>query len=215
MPAPCPVPFDPWSPVGYQVVQVSEEKTLPAEGGGPKKVKGRTARSPLGYRVNVVADEEIPVPPRPKLQWSLRRQPPKTRPALIWAPIAAGGFFFLLPVLAIAFSIANQAQQPPPRHFVQAPQFDPAPAPPPAQVVIPEELFKPPPANLQQNANALVPQPIAKDRPAPKDGEGCETFGTSMEFVRNPQVAAKMATEDGKLTFLLHVSGNFEDSRFT
>ena len=215
MPVPCPVPFDPWSPVGYQVVQVSEEKKLP-DAGGPPKVKGRTARSPLGYRVNVVADEQIPLPPRPKLQWSLRRQPPKTKPALIWAPIAAGSFFFLLPVLAIAFSMANQAQPPPPQHFVQAPPA-PMPPPPPPEVVIPENLFKAPPAKVPANEPGEIPQPAAKDqaRALPKDGEGCETFGTSVEFVRNPQVAFKTAKEDGKLTFLLHVSGNFEDARFT
>jgi hypothetical protein len=215
MAVPCPVPFDPWSPVGYQVVQVAEEKK-PPDAGGPPKAKSRSARSPLGYRVNVVADEEIAPAPRPKLQWSLRRNPPRTKPALIWAPIIAGSFFFLLPVLAIAFAMVNQAQEPPPR-FVQAPHFEPAPPPPPPEVVIPEDLFKAPPAKAPVNQPAEIPQPAAKDqaRNQPKDGEGCQTFGTTVEFVRNPQVAGKLAKEDGKLTFLLHVSGNFEDARFT
>jgi hypothetical protein len=216
MAVPCPVPLtDPWSPVGYQVIQVSEEKKLP-EQGVPPKVKRKVARSPLGYRVNLVADEDIPLPPRPKLQWSLRKKPPRIRPAVIWAPIVAGSFFILLPAVAIAFAMINQAQPPPPR-VAEAPRFEPARQPPRAEVVIPEELFKAPPAKPPAEAPVEILQPAAKD-PAqvnPKAGEGCETFGTRVEFARNPQVAAKLARQDGKLTFLLHVSGNFEDSRFT
>jgi hypothetical protein len=217
MEVPCPVPLsEAWSPVGYQVVQVSEEKKLPVDG-GPPKVKGRAARSPLGYRVNVVADEDIPLPPRPKLQWSLKRNPPRTKPALIWAPIVAGGFFFLLPVIAIAVAMGNQSQPHPP--FAQGPVFNPQPmpAPQPPEVVIPEALFKAP-ANPPAEERPEAPQPAPKKDQAEviaKEGNACETFGTQVEFVRNPQVAARMAREESKLTFLLHVSGNFEDSRFT
>ena len=39
--------------------------------------------------------------------------------------------------------------------------------------------------------------------------------GTSVHFVKNPQVAADKAKEEEKLVFVLHVSGNFEDPRFT
>jgi hypothetical protein len=42
-----------------------------------------------------------------------------------------------------------------------------------------------------------------------------ETFGTAVEFVPNPALAARVAEAEGKLTFLLHVSGNFEEARFT
>jgi hypothetical protein len=45
--------------------------------------------------------------------------------------------------------------------------------------------------------------------------DGRETFGTAVAFARNPQQAAKDAGRVDKLTFLLHVSGNFEDDRFT
>jgi hypothetical protein len=164
----------------------------------------------------VVADEDIPLPPRAKLQWSLSRKPPKTKPVLIWGPIVAGGFFFLLPVIAIAFGLATRAQEPP-RHFVQAPQFEPPPMPQPPEVVIPDELFKAVPEKPPAEDRADILQPAQKDQAAAnlKDGAACETFGTQVEFVRNPQVASKMAREEGKLTFLLHVSGNFEDSRFT
>jgi hypothetical protein len=34
-------------------------------------------------------------------------------------------------------------------------------------------------------------------------------------FARNPREAARLAAAEQKLTFLLHVSGNFEEARFT
>jgi hypothetical protein len=42
-----------------------------------------------------------------------------------------------------------------------------------------------------------------------------ETYGTSVTFLNNPSEAARQARASGKLLFLLHVSGNFEESRFT
>jgi hypothetical protein len=42
-----------------------------------------------------------------------------------------------------------------------------------------------------------------------------ENFGTTVEFARNPLEAARSAAAERKLTFVLHVSGNFEDARFT
>jgi hypothetical protein len=54
-------------------------------------------------------------------------------------------------------------------------------------------------------------QPIA-----PKKGEAtCGSHGTSVEFYDTPSEAAKVAKKEQKLVFVLHVSGNFEDPRFT
>ena len=39
--------------------------------------------------------------------------------------------------------------------------------------------------------------------------------GTAINFVATPSEAADKAHKDMKLTFLLHISGNFEDSDFT
>ena len=44
---------------------------------------------------------------------------------------------------------------------------------------------------------------------------GCGSHGTSVEFVDTPREAAKIAKKEQKLVFVLHVSGNFEDPRFT
>jgi hypothetical protein len=43
----------------------------------------------------------------------------------------------------------------------------------------------------------------------------CGSFGTKVEFVDTPSEAAKIAKKQEKLVFVLHVSGNFEDPRFT
>ncbi len=40
-------------------------------------------------------------------------------------------------------------------------------------------------------------------------------FGTMLEFLDTPKDAAAKAKKDEKLVFILHVSGNFEDPRFT
>jgi hypothetical protein len=48
-----------------------------------------------------------------------------------------------------------------------------------------------------------------------KEAETCGSFGTSVEFVETPKEAAVEARKAEKLVFVLHVSGNFEDPRFT
>lgn len=44
-------------------------------------------------------------------------------------------------------------------------------------------------------------------------GEG--SCGTSVEFMDSPKEAALEAKKQEKLVFVLHVSGHFEDPRFT
>jgi len=40
-------------------------------------------------------------------------------------------------------------------------------------------------------------------------------FGTCVAFVSSPEAAFRKAGKDDKLVFVLHISGNFEDSGFT
>jgi hypothetical protein len=47
--------------------------------------------------------------------------------------------------------------------------------------------------------------------PAPR----LESFGTRVDFVPSPQDACRQAAGSGKLAFILHVSGYFEDPEFT
>lgn len=53
---------------------------------------------------------------------------------------------------------------------------------------------------------------VAADKDKP--GETCG-FGTTIHFVDTPKEAAAQAKKEEKLVFILHVSGNFEDPRFT
>ena len=43
----------------------------------------------------------------------------------------------------------------------------------------------------------------------------CGSHGTTIEFLDTPQEASRQAKKEGKLVFVLHVSGNFENPRFT
>jgi hypothetical protein len=58
-------------------------------------------------------------------------------------------------------------------------------------------------------AATIVAFGLAADK---KEG-GC--FGTTIDFVDTPKEAAALAKKQEKLVFVLHVSGNFEDPRFT
>jgi len=63
---------------------------------------------------------------------------------------------------------------------------------------------------------ALAGKPAAPDSPfAEGTPTRCGSYGTTVEFVDSPAEAAKLAKKEGKLVFVLHVSGNFEDPRFT
>jgi hypothetical protein len=63
----------------------------------------------------------------------------------------------------------------------------------------------------QAHLPAREPVP-ALVKPADDDG-GCH--GTAIDFFDTPKEAAAQAKKDGKLVMVLHVSGNFEDPRFT
>jgi hypothetical protein len=52
-------------------------------------------------------------------------------------------------------------------------------------------------------------------KPAGKDQSEGGCHGTSIDFVGTPSEAAREAKKQEKLVFVLHVSGNFEDPRFT
>ena len=58
----------------------------------------------------------------------------------------------------------------------------------------------------------LVPASVwAADKAAPT----CSAHGTKIDFFDTPSQAATQAVKDEKLVLVLHVSGHFEDPRFT
>jgi hypothetical protein len=69
--------------------------------------------------------------------------------------------------------------------------------------------------SIYQNSvpSTKLARPICETNvcPAPR----LENFGTRVDFVPSPQNACRQAAGAGKLAFILHVSGHFEDPDFT
>jgi hypothetical protein len=246
MHVPCPIPLaEPWSPVGYEVVQLSEE-TVPvgAEPASPGEsvslAPGRDPAallpsSPVGYRVSLVATEQLP--PRPDhlglgdapVSWRPRRRVPsiqRARPDLagsrlgLWMPLAAGAVMLAVPLLVCAVTVGSR----PAARGQRAAGAGAAVALVPAAIQVPAD--DPPEAQRQALLVPLAARPdnaepcgqgaAANDadadplRPAPR-----QTFQTAVEFARNPREAARIAGDEQKLTLILHVAGDFDDPGFT
>jgi hypothetical protein len=56
---------------------------------------------------------------------------------------------------------------------------------------------------------------LALTSPRATAQEVCGDYGTSVTFAQSPIEAARQALQQEKLVFVLHVSGNFEESQFT
>jgi hypothetical protein len=56
--------------------------------------------------------------------------------------------------------------------------------------------------------------PTSADQPASPQPVG-ETYGTQVLFLNKQEAASELAKRDHKLLFVMHISGNFEDSCFT
>jgi hypothetical protein len=231
---PCPVPLErPWSPAGYQVVEVANEwgpAPRPADDTEP----ARQPSSPLGYRVTVVPPAESPrhaPAPRTAARRSrvVKTHGPrrhKGQPFVLWGALAAGGLLVVIFMCALITGYVSEVGDNTPQPIVitmrdrVAPQLvrppvnvdDMAPLPPPRWAP-PQAGAMGPMAPMQPMRPAGAKDDCAVCRPeAPARGE---TFGTTVSFARNPAEAFRGAEEEHKLTFVLHVSGNFEEARFT
>jgi hypothetical protein len=78
-----------------------------------------------------------------------------------------------------------------------------------ALVILGDAALKP--ASPPASPKARGPAPPGAESPA----VARQLHGTSVAFVSTPAEAARLAGRDGKLVFLLHVSGHFEDPAFT
>ena len=61
----------------------------------------------------------------------------------------------------------------------------------------------------------LAPHLVACCDKPPVPQPGCGGYGTSVDFEESPKAAADKAKKEEKLVFILHVSGEFEDSGLT
>jgi hypothetical protein len=64
------------------------------------------------------------------------------------------------------------------------------------------------------SAPGLTASPVKPVTQEKSEG-ACGSHGTRVDFLDTPREAAKIAKKEQKLVFVLHVSGNFEDPRFT
>jgi hypothetical protein len=116
------------------------------------------------------------------------------------------------PPVALALDVAL----PPPSEDATPP---PAADPPSATALVPDApTGSAPETPVESPAVPAAPTTVAETPPAPPPPaapRACETFGTSVEFVASPAEAYRWAKQNDKLVFLLHVSGNFEESGFT
>ncbi len=68
-------------------------------------------------------------------------------------------------------------------------------------------------ATVSSLAHLQAPQAMPAVAAAPK--RATENYGTSVEFWGDPAEASRFAERERKLLFLLHLSGNFEEAKFT
>ena len=96
---------------------------------------------------------------------------------------------------------------------------------------LPELPANPPPALELTTEDRTIPPVIVRSPPDTTIATTCaladvepdracsrparESYGTAIEFLSQPTEAARQALHENKLLYLLHVSGNFEDAKFT
>jgi hypothetical protein len=68
-------------------------------------------------------------------------------------------------------------------------------------------------AELAAEAGGLESAP--RQRACASSPRSSQRYGTSVDFAASPVEAARHALQEGKLVFVLHLSGHFEDPRFT
>jgi hypothetical protein len=176
----------------------------------------------MGYRVTQVGEEHVPPVVRKAPPWarSLQQPPQRGTPLIaLWGPIAAVAVLLVIFVFAsISASVRTQeAFVAGGGKFAHHPAMPEVQIPEVPQVVLPQVAAAP-----RGPEELAVPvawnAPVAKDAVCPDNAckpADRETFGTKVAFVRNPIEATRLAGEERKLAFVLHVSGNFEEARFT
>jgi hypothetical protein len=197
---------DPWSPAGYDVVELPDE-AAPADPGSDSSDAPTVPRSPVGYRVVELSPPPNPQSPECPPEVDLvveevlfaadcdaevgaerdtkparpvkRRRPRQRRRRLIWAVLAVCAY--CMAALALVLVLVRLPAQ--------------------ARSVGTAEVRP-----QQDKPLAAAEADWKPDR---------LTFGTNIQFVRNPSEAGRIADKQHKLTCLLHVSGNFEDAGFT
>lgn len=85
----------------------------------------------------------------------------------------------------------------------------------PSLDVVPPSLPPPPQPKPHKSSDAVNASPVRLPPPAEPKRPAGETYGTQVLFLSNQEAAAESARHEHKLMFVMHISGNFEDSCFT
>jgi hypothetical protein len=83
---------------------------------------------------------------------------------------------------------------------------------------MPLAIERPEPSQYPEAIHPAVVLAAESAPAAPAKGQPestCATSTVSVEFAKDPTEAATLAKQEHKLMFVLHVSGNFEESKFT
>jgi hypothetical protein len=131
--------------------------------------------------------------------WALTHRSPQIQAAL--PPLAPEVTNSVADKVAEVTHLTVKAPEPAPASGEPV-SFKKAPASPPLQVA--EEVTVPRETELP--ASELLPG---------EEAANLRTYGTQVAFVSSPAEAARKALKERKLLFVLHLSGNFEDRKFT
>jgi hypothetical protein len=104
---------------------------------------------------------------------------------------------------------ADAAQPPKPEQKVEEKK---AAAAPPATAF---PVSRPPAAPPPDDQLVKAPELPSSELTANEEMIEPRNYGTKLDLVDNPQAAARLALKQKKLLFVLHLSGNFEDDKFT
>jgi hypothetical protein len=156
---------------------------------------------------------------------------PKTPPVNISAIVAAAAVSFAVVVGILAWIATHPSKPPRQAEPVLTLAVLPSPpavvAPPPPPLATISAVHRPNRADVLVNhlprdeeAPPLLPPPASEPRcakppPVAEAPPGGETYGTQVLFLNNPAIAEETAQREKKLLFVMHISGNFEDSCFT
>src|SRR5262249_10107736 len=145
---------------------------------------------------------------------------PHRRPAAFAVPTVE-----VNPALLAAASAPVEAPPAPQQQVAaESVRVEAPPAPEQQATVLPtteQHVTAPPVAEQQASAPPSSPPEIADSSvlklAAAAQGKGttCQQYGTAVNFYDSPEEARKKAQEEGKLLFVLHVAGNFEEPGFT
>lgn len=179
--------------------------------------------------------EKATTPARRASRSETVRDEPKPRYGLVGTACGVGGLLVGFVVgLVVAFGLAGERKQsgvevahnPVPAGAVETPIAVPVVRRQSEELAVPEPL---PPAK-EESPGVVQAEPPAKDKPLvapvpqeplppgelPKPARATtDTYGTAVEFMINPLEAIELAGKEKKLMFVMHISGNFEEAKFT